>query len=63
MVDFWSTCEFEGGVLVRCMSTFPKGILEVQKGEMRERGLAPCEPGERESVCVYVCMYIHTGVG
>ena len=36
------------------MSAFPKGTLEVQRGDMRERGLAPREPGERECVCVCV---------
>ena len=38
------------------MSAFPKGTLEVQRGEVRERGLAPREPGERERVCVCVWM-------
>ena len=36
------------------MSAFPKGTLEVQREEVRERGLAPREPGERERVCVCV---------
>jgi len=47
------------------MSAFPKGMLEVQRGEMRERGLAPCEPGERERerVCVCVCVCVHAGAG
>ena len=38
------------------MSTFPKGMLEVHRGEVREGELAPREPGERESVCVCVWM-------
>ena len=39
------------------MSTFPKGMLEVQRGEVREGELAPREPGERERVCVCVCVH------
>ena len=36
------------------MSAFPKGTLEVQREEVRERGLAPRKPGERERECVCV---------
>ena len=37
----------------------------MQRGEVRERGLAPREPGEseRESVCVCICVCMRAGVG
>ena len=45
------------------MSAFPKGTLEVQRGEVRERGLAPREPGERERERVCVCVCVRAGAG
>jgi len=40
------------------MSAFLKGMLEVQRGEVRERGIGSAQAWQES-----VCMCVHAGVG